>query len=59
LIPFPVLDGGQLLFYSFEAIRGKPLPLWFRERAQQIGVLFLFLLMLFVLVFDINRWLGS
>lgn len=59
LIPFPVLDGGQLLFYSLEAIRGKPLPLRFRERAQQIGVLFLFLLMLFVLVFDINRWLGS
>ena len=59
LIPFPVLDGGQLLFYSLEAIRGKPLPLRFRERAQQIGVLFLFLLMLFVLVFDINRWLGG
>lgn len=59
LLPFPVLDGGQILFYSFEAIRGKPLPLRFRERAQQIGVLFLFMLMLFVLVFDINRWLGS
>ena len=59
LLPFPVLDGGQLLFYTVEAIRGKPLPLRIRERAQQIGVLFLFLLMLFVLVFDINRWLSG
>lgn len=59
LLPFPVLDGGQLFFYFLEAVRGKPLPRRFRERTQQIGVLFLFLLMLFVLVFDINRWLGS
>jgi len=33
LFPVPMLDGGHLLFYVFEAIRGKPLG----ERAQDFG----------------------
>jgi regulator of sigma E protease len=33
LFPIPVLDGGHLLFYLFEAIRGRPLP----PRAQEYG----------------------
>ena len=33
LFPIPLLDGGHLLFYMFEAARGKPLS----ERAQEIG----------------------
>ncbi len=33
LFPIPMLDGGHLLFYVFEAIRGKPLG----ERAQEYG----------------------
>ena len=33
LFPIPMLDGGHLLFYAFEAIRGKPLG----ERAQEYG----------------------
>ena len=33
LFPIPVLDGGHLLFYAFEAVRGKPLG----ERAQEYG----------------------
>jgi len=59
LMPLPVLDGGQLLFYLFEAVRGKPLPIRWRERIQQVGVLFLVFLMLFVLVFDIERWISG
>ncbi|MCK6507011.1 RIP metalloprotease RseP [Myxococcota bacterium] len=55
LLPVPVLDGGQLLFFSVEAVRGRPLSHRLRERAQQVGVLFLVLLMLSVLVFDITR----
>ena len=54
-LPVPVLDGGQFLFYLLEAIRGRPLPLAWRERAQQIGVLFLMALLLTVLAFDITR----
>ncbi len=33
LFPIPVLDGGHLMFYAAEAIRGRPLP----PRAQEIG----------------------
>lgn len=55
LLPVPVLDGGQILFYAVEGIRGRPLSLALRERVQQVGLLFLVLLMLSVLVFDIQR----
>ena len=50
--PVPVLDGGQILFYLIEGIRGRPLSPRIREYALQIGVLFLVLLMLMVLFFD-------
>ena len=33
LLPIPVLDGGHLLFYGLEAVRGRPLPI----RAQEVG----------------------
>ena len=33
LFPIPLLDGGHLLFYAIEAMRGRPLS----ERAQEIG----------------------
>ncbi len=59
LVPVPVLDGGQILFYLAEAVRGRPLSPRVREGAQQLGVLFLVLLMLTVLVFDVNRLLGG
>lgn len=55
LLPIPVLDGGQIVMYLAEWVRGRPLPLVLRERAQQAGIIFLVLLMLFVLVFDIHR----
>ena len=58
-LPVPVLDGGQFLFYLLEGIRGRPLSLRIRERAQQIGVLFLVGLMFAVLVMDLNRWLSG
>lgn len=55
LLPAPVLDGGQILFYSLEGIRGRPLSIALREKIQMIGVLLLFALMLMVTVFDIQR----
>jgi regulator of sigma E protease len=57
LLPIPALDGGQILFYSVEGLRGRPLPLALRERIQMAGVLFLVGLMLLVTVFDVNRFL--
>lgn len=57
LIPLPVMDGGRLMYYLFEAISGHPLS----ERAQSIGMvtssLLLFGLFVFVTWHDISRWL--
>jgi regulator of sigma E protease len=47
LFPIPVLDGGHLLFYAAEAIRGRPLGL----RAQEYGFRFGLALVLTLMVF--------
>lgn len=58
LLPVPVLDGGHLMFYTAEWIRGKPLG----ERIQNIGLRFglaLMMLMMAIAFFnDITRLLG-
>ena len=45
LLPIPVLDGGHLVYYAAEAIRGKPLPEQFLIAGQKIGFILLMLLM--------------
>jgi regulator of sigma E protease len=47
LFPIPILDGGHLVFYAAEAIRGRPLP----PRAQEIGFRAGFALLLALFVF--------
>ena len=59
LLPVPVLDGGQLLFFFLEAIRGRPVSVALRERAQQLGVIFMVLLMISVLVMDLQKLFGE
>jgi len=54
-LPIPVLDGGHILFFTIEALRGKPLSLRAREMAQQGGMFILILLMVFVIYNDIMR----
>ena len=46
LLPIPVLDGGHLLFYMIEAIKGKPLP----ERVQLLGYQFGLLVVVSIMV---------
>ncbi|WP_417448964.1 RIP metalloprotease RseP [Kordiimonas sp.] len=51
LLPIPVLDGGHLLFYAFEAIKGSPLS----KKAQEAGFVAGFALMLiFMLLVTLN-----
>ncbi|MBB5214131.1 RIP metalloprotease RseP [Parapusillimonas granuli] len=38
LLPIPMLDGGHLMYYAFEAVRGKPLPEKWLENGQRIGL---------------------
>ena len=45
LLPIPVLDGGHLVYYAAEAIRGRPLPEQILVLGQKIGFLLLMLLM--------------
>ncbi len=47
LFPIPVLDGGHLLFYAIEAIRGKPMS----ERVQEIGLTIGFVIIIALMVF--------
>lgn len=59
LLPIPILDGGHLLFFSLEAIRGRPIALRKRELAQQIGLILLVALMIFAFYNDLFRlWTG-
>ncbi len=59
LLPVPVLDGGQIMFYAIEGLRGRPLSLQLRERFQMVGVVLLMVAMLFVIVNDISRVIGG
>lgn len=59
LLPIPALDGGHLFFFLVEAIRRKPVSLKMRERAQQVGMGLLMLLMAFIFYNDIARILTS
>ncbi len=55
ILPIPILDGGHLLFFGYEAIRGKPISVRVREYALQAGALLLVALMVFVVYNDISR----
>ncbi len=55
LFPIPVLDGGHFLFLGLEAILRKPLSVKKMEIAQQIGLIFIILLMLFAFYNDVIR----
>ena len=48
LFPVPMLDGGHLMFYSIEALRGRPLGQRAQEYGFRIGLALVFALMLFV-----------
>jgi regulator of sigma E protease len=47
LFPIPLLDGGHLLFYGIEAIRGRPLS----ERSQEIGFRIGFAIVVMLMIF--------
>jgi regulator of sigma E protease len=55
LLPVPVLDGGHLFFFAIEAIIGRPVSIKYREKAQQVGIFLLLLLMIFAFANDIFR----
>ncbi|HSQ83221.1 MAG TPA: RIP metalloprotease RseP [Desulfobacterales bacterium] len=54
-LPIPVLDGGHLLFFFIEAVKGSPVSVKVREISQQAGIFVLILLMIYVFYNDIAR----
>ena len=55
LLPIPVLDGGHLVYYAAEVLRGKPLPEKILIIGQKIGLILLLMLMGIALLNDM-RW---
>jgi len=59
LLPIPVLDGGHLLYYSFELISGRPLPERLIAAGTRVGIVLLFGLMALAFYNDINRFFSG
>lgn len=64
LFPIPILDGGHLLFYAAEAIRGRPLPARAQEYGLRAGLALLVSLFLFATWNDLGslgvvRWVAG
>jgi regulator of sigma E protease len=57
LLPIPMLDGGHLLYYLIEIVRGSPPPERFMEWGQRIGLGLLSALMALALFNDSMRYL--
>jgi regulator of sigma E protease len=53
LFPIPLLDGGHLLFYLIEAIRGRPLSERAQEMGFRVGLAIVVMLMIFATFNDI------
>ncbi|MER1956021.1 MAG: RIP metalloprotease RseP [Solibacillus sp.] len=56
LLPLPALDGGRLLFFAFEAVRGKPLDSQKEGMVHFVGIVLLMILMVVVTWNDIQRF---
>ncbi|MCI3952763.1 MAG: peptidase rane-associated zinc metallopeptidase, partial [Burkholderiales bacterium] len=59
LLPIPLLDGGHLMYYMVEIIKGSPVSERAIEIGQHVGVALLFTLMAFALYNDINRLISG
>lgn len=59
LLPIPVLDGGHLMYYAVEAIKGSPVSELTRMRGQQIGFVILIMFMVLAFYNDIIRKISN
>ena len=59
LLPLPVLDGGHLMYYLWEAVTGKPVSEPWLERLQRGGVALLMVMMCIAMFNDVSRIFGT
>jgi regulator of sigma E protease len=55
LLPIPVLDGGHLMFFLAEAVKGKPVSLRVMEVATQVGMALILALTVLAVGNDVLR----
>lgn len=58
LLPVPILDGGHLLMYFIEWIKGSPVSETVQMQGQKIGLILLLMLMFFAFANDLTRLFG-
>ncbi|QWD91302.1 RIP metalloprotease RseP [Polynucleobacter sp. MWH-Braz-FAM2G] len=58
LLPFPMLDGGQLLYDAWELVAGKPITTSMQEQLQKVGFILLISLSLLALFNDLQRYIS-
>jgi regulator of sigma E protease len=58
LLPIPVMDGGHLVFLVLEGVRGKPVPVTWRLRLTQVGLVIIMAIVVLVVYNDVLRLLG-
>ncbi len=58
LLPLPMLDGGHLIYYLFEAVTGRPVSELWLDRLQRGGVAIMLMMMSLALYNDVARLLG-
>ena len=59
LLPFPMLDGGQLLYDAWELVAGKRISISMQEQFQKLGLLLLISLSFLALFNDLQRYFSS
>ena len=58
LLPVPILDGGHLLMYFIEWIKGSPVSESLQIQGQKIGLILLLMLMILAFANDLARLFG-
>jgi len=59
LLPIPLLDGGHLMYYALEGLRGRPLSDRVQQIGLRVGIAFVALLVIFTTSHDILRLVGA
>ena len=55
LLPIPIADGGQVLFFTLEKLRGRPLSIRNQMIIQQVSIVLLAGLFLYITFYDLLR----
>ena len=59
LLPLAITDGGQILLFLIEAIRGKPIKLKYQVGIQTVAVVLLILLAVYITINDVRDLFSS